>query len=387
MIRLLTILSFCLLPLSLLAQPDSSHLRISLLTVSPGEQIYASFGHTGIRITDSSNGTDVVFNYGTFDGYDKDFEKKFIRGKLLYYSSSDQFRDFISTYVYERRTVQEQELFLSGPQKIALYDFLIENAKPANRYYKYDFLYDNCATRIRDVFPRTFGQGFTFGNTLPAGPPLTFRNIINHYLRGIHWERFGINLLLGSSVDKVMSNKDIMFLPDYLRDGIGNATVNGRKIATAPVALLNMPPVPEPGTDVPMLVTLGVLGLTILGLSIPQLKPLGVLMSTTLLVISGLLGCLILFMWLGTDHQACQSNFNILWALPTNVLVPFLRRKGRDRYALVAISLLLLSLVLHLFHVQELPLKELWPLLLALLYIFGMIYKRNRHNHTPYAAG
>jgi hypothetical protein len=386
MIRILAILLLGLLPSVLSAQPDSSHLRISLLTVSPGEQIYASFGHTGVRITDSVNQTDIVFNYGTFDGYDKDFEMKFAKGKLNYYISSDPFRDFMYTYVREQRTVQEQELFLSGPQKIALYDFLIENEKPQNKYYKYDFLFDNCATRIRDIFPKTFGKGFHFGRTLPAGHEITFRHIINYYLRGIHWERFGINILLGSQVDKPMSNEEIMFLPDYLRDGIGNATVEGRKIATAPVTLLDMPPVPEPGTNVPMLVMLGVCLLTILGLSIPSLKPLGAFMSTLVLIISGLLGCLILVMWLGTDHQTCRDNWNVLWALPTNVLVPFLRHRNRDRYAAIAIVLLLVSLLLHVFHIQELPLVELWPLLLALLYIYGMIYKRNRDKKKPYAA-
>lgn len=386
MIRcLLAFLLICLLSPALSAQPDSSHLRISLLTVSPGEQIYASFGHTGIRITDSVEQTDIVFNYGTFDGYDKDFEMKFTKGKLNYYISSDPFRDFIYTYVREQRTVQEQELFLNGPQKIALYDFLVENAKPQNKYYKYDFLYDNCATRLRDVFPRTFGKSFHFGQALPQGHEITFRHIINYYLRGIHWERFGINILLGSPVDKAMSNEEIMFLPDYLRDGLTGAMVDGQQIASPPVTLLDMPPLPEPGTNVPMLAMLGVCLLTVLGLSIPQLKPLGHVMSALVLVITGLLGCLILFMWLGTDHQTCRANWNILWALPTNVLVPFLRRKKRDRYALIAIVLLLVSLLLHVFHIQELPLVELWPLLLALLYIYGMIYKQNRDNNKTYA--
>jgi len=91
-----------------------------------------------------------------------------------------------------------------------------------------------------------------------------------------------------------------------------------------------------------------------------------------------LLGCLMLFMWLGTDHQACQDNYNILWALPTNLLVVFTRKKGKGRYALIAILLIIVSLLLHVFKVQELPLLELSPLLLALLCIYGMIYKRSK---------
>lgn len=381
MFRRLLIAVFLFIPFLSFAQPggaDSSHLRISLLTVGTGDEIYAAFGHTGIRITDSVSGKDEVYNYGTFDGFDKDFEMKFARGKLLYYISSESFANFMNTYVHEERSVQEQQLFLNGRQKEELRAFLINNERPENRYYKYDFLYDNCATRIRDVFPKTFGAGFQFGRTMPAGSKLTFRHIINHYLAAQHWERLGINLCLGSRIDKVMGNEDVMFLPDYLRDGIGNGTVNGQKIATAPVTILRMPPMPPAGPDIPMWVMIGVGALTILGLSVPQLRPLGKFLSNLLLIFTGLLGCFLLFMWLGTDHQGCRNNLNLLWALPTNLMLPFLGRRGKDKYAVLAILLLLLSLLLHVLGIQELALTELWPLLLALLYIYGMIYRRDK---------
>ena len=358
--------------------PDASayaKLRISLLTVGVGDEIYASFGHTGIRVTDSIAGTDIVYNWGTFDGFQKDFELKFMRGKLLYYASSEPYQGFYSTYVREQRSVDEQEIILNDAQKRQLQSFLNENQKEENKYYKYDFLYDNCATRLRDVFPKTFGAAFRWGQALSASSHITFRDEINHYLARLPWERFGINLLLGSKIDKVMGNEDAMFLPDYLRDGLTGASVNGMPVATRPVRILPpSPALPMPANG-PLILTLIFSAVVILGSVIPGFNIIGHVAGNALLIITSLLGCLIIFMWLGTDHQACRNNWNVLWALPTNLIIPFVKREKKSRYALLAIMLIIIALLLHVLHIQALPLGELWPLLVALLLRFVLIYK------------
>jgi hypothetical protein len=370
------IVLFLLVPLGSLAQQDSSsHLRTSLLTVGVGDEIYASFGHTGIRIIDSAAGTDMVYNWGTFDGFQEGFETKFMRGKLLYYASSQTFQQFIATYIYEQRGVEEQEIYLNDTQKRQLLAFIQDNLQEENKYYKYDFLYDNCATRPRDVFPKTFGPAFKYGQALPADKQVTFRDEIKRYLAHLPWELFGINLLLGSGVDKPMKNEDAMFLPDYLRNGLSTATVNHQRVAGPPVRLL--PPAPrEPQpANTPFFVMLAFGAFIIVGSTIPGIKPLATMAGHLMLIVTGLLGFLILFMWLGTDHQACRNNFNVLWALPTNLIIPFIKPEKRSRYALVAIVLIILSVLLHLFHIQSLPMEVIWPLLLALLAFFGMIYR------------
>ncbi|MEO6832470.1 MAG: DUF4105 domain-containing protein, partial [Chitinophagaceae bacterium] len=359
------------------AQTDtaSSHLRISVLTVGVGDEIYASFGHTGIRVLDSATGSDKVYNWGTFDGFQDNFELKFMQGKLLYYCSSETFLNFYQTYVQAQRRVQEQVILLDDAQKAKLQQFLEENLEEANRYYKYDFLYDNCATRLRDVFPTVFGKQFKFGQVLPKDSKLTFREIIDKYLAPLPWERFGIDLLLGSKLDKPMSNEEIMFLPDYLRDGIAGATVNGKPIAQDTVELLPAgSPFPKPGNGV-LFTLLIVAALVIFGSVIPGFNIIGAIAKNALLIVIGLLGFLMLFMWLGTDHKACSDNWNVLWALPTNLIIPFVKRKKRSRYAIIAMLLIVLSLVFHFVGIQEMPLRDLWPLLLALLFSFGMIYK------------
>lgn len=371
---------------SLMAPLPSSGLRISLLTCGTGDELYASFGHTGIRIIDSNRGVDEVYNYGTFNGYEENFELKFMRGKLLYYLSVNTYDQFIRTYVEERRWVEEQEMLMTPEQKKYMQALLEENLLPQNRGYKYDFLFDNCATRVRDLFPKTFGPGFRFGQTLDPEAWISFRQIINKYLAGKHWERFGINLLLGSPVDRRMKNEAVMFLPDYLRDGVGGAQANGNPVA-APVKQLL--PGPAKSLDFssasflnpPFLLALVLAILTIAGLLSPKLSWLGRSMSTLLLVATGLLGCLMLVMWLGTDHQACQGNWNVLWALPTNLIFVFVHPNRKKRYALLAIGLILVSLLLHVLRVQQLPLFELSPLLLALLFIYGTIYKRTNNKN------
>jgi uncharacterized protein DUF4105 len=362
------------------AQFDStSHLRISLLTCGPGDnEIWEAFGHTALRVIDSAEHTDLVFNYGTFD-FGPDFEMQFMRGKLNYCLSVETFGGFMQEYITLKRKVEEQELLLDWKQKEHVYTFLQLNAEPEHRYYKYDFFFDNCATRIRDIFPRpeVFGKDFKYGQAIPADKSISFRDIINLYFSRDHWTRLGVNILLGSKIDKPMTNSDIMFLPDYLRDGIGGATVNGRKIATVPVTILPGNPLPAPGVNWALVLTCSLALLTIAGLSFKPLRILGKIMSALLLSATGLLGVLILVMWFATDHQGCSNNYNILWCLPLNLVIAFFNPKGKPRYALVAIFLILVSFVLSLAKVQGL-IPEFIPLLLALLYIHGMIYRTSR---------
>lgn len=362
---------------SLQAQDSTSHLRISLLTCGTGDEIWQTFGHTAIRVTDSVHGTDMVFNYGTF-AFGDDFAIQFMRGKLLYSLSYYPYPHFLEEYIEENRSVEEQELLMDAKTKVMVYDFLKENALPENRDYKYDFFFDNCATRIRDVFPKAIGNGFVYGKTVADSNRLTFRNIINRYYYKDHWVRTGINILLGSRIDAVMDNKDIMFLPDYLRDGVAGATVKGQPFATPSELILDGSPKVPAGVNWPFVVMLCAALITISGLIVPALKPLGMVMRFIILLVTGLLGILILVMWFGTDHQGCQNNLNILWALPTNVLLAFASKRNKGRYALAAIGFILLALILHVFRVQELPLNELWPLLLSLMFIYGTIYRKNR---------
>jgi hypothetical protein len=355
-----------------------SHLRISLLTCGPGdEEVYEVFGHTAVRVIDSAVQTDIVFNYGMFE-YGPDFEMKFMRGKLRYCVGIETYGDFVQEYVVAKRKVEEQVLLLDAKQKESIYAFLDWNAEPANKYYRYDFFYDNCATRIRDIFnrPEVFGTDFVFANALPQSKQLTFRDIINQYFYLDHWTRLGVNILLGSKIDVKMSNADIMFLPDYLRDGVAGATVKGMKMSTKPEVILSGEPAKQAGVNWALVLTCMVAVLTIVGLTVPSLRVLGKVMGATVLLVSGLLGMLILVMWFATNHQGCSNNFNILWALPTNLIIAFANPKGKPRYAMIGMILIGIELVLHFAKVQGIII-ELVPVLISLLFIYWSIYRKS----------
>lgn len=357
---------------------DDSHLQVSLITCGTGDEIYETFGHTAIRIVDSAAGTDMVYNYGTFDGYAENFELQFMQGKLLYYVSCYPYSIFQQEYAAYHRSVEEQVLHISGASKMSIDSYLKNNALEQNKYYKYDFFFDNCATRIRDVFRYALGVKFKYGKVLPEGKKITYRQIINQYFYRTHGERVGVNLLLGSRIDKVMTDLDIMFLPDYLRDGLAGATLKDKPVAGKAQLVLDGSPYKPAGFNWVLALTVALLILTAVGLFVPNMQTLGRVMSGFMLFITGLLGMLMLVMWFATDHQGCQNNYNVLWALPTNVFIAFAVKRNKSRYAMVGIALIFVSLLLHILGVQEQALLEMSPVLLSLILIYLHIIRINR---------
>ena len=213
------------------AQTDGCGIRISLLTCTPGTELYSTFGHSALRVYDSINNKDLVFNYGTFDFYDPDFYNKFVKGKLLYFVSIDSLPSFMEEYDYYKRGITEQAINISCDEKQKLIALLFENAKEENKYYRYDFNYDNCTTRLRDMLEKAAGKQLETKNILPK-PNTTFRNLIHVYLDrgGQQWSKLGIDMLLGHPMDKKVTNREAMFLPDYLLMAFDSSKLNGQPV-------------------------------------------------------------------------------------------------------------------------------------------------------------
>ena len=305
---------------------DSCGLRISLLTCTPGQELYSTFGHSALRVVDNRNNSDLVFNYGTFN-FDPDFYGKFVKGKLLYYVSIDSLSNFLYEYEYFKRGVTEQVINLSCNEKQKLVAALFENAKEENKYYRYDFNYDNCTTRLRDMVERAAGRQMDSKNILPA-PNTTFRNLIHFYLNrgGQQWSKFGIDILLGNPMDKKVTNREAMFLPDYLLMAFDSSELNDKPVVGEKKIILNYFDAYKTKSGTTPFIVFGILFLLIAVLSFVygsrnlSLK----IFDFFFFFILGLLGILMLFMWFGTDHAMCKNNFNLLWALPTHLPVSFL---------------------------------------------------------------
>jgi len=310
------------------AQTDSCGIRISLLTCTPGTELYSTFGHSALRIVDSNNNIDLVFNYGTFDYFDPNFYTKFVKGKLLYFVSIDSLPSFMEEYEYYKRGITEQVINIPCEGKQRMVAALFENAKEENKYYRYDFNYDNCTTRLRDMLEKAAGKQLESKNILPK-PGTTFRNLIHVYLDrgGQQWSKMGIDMLLGNPMDKKVTNREAMFLPDYLLMAFDSSKLNGQPVVSEKKILLNYFDAYKTKTGITPFIVFGVLFLLIATLSTFFFKRWNLFLKVFdffFFVIVGFIGVLILFMWFGTEHAMCKNNFNLLWALPTHLLVAFM---------------------------------------------------------------
>jgi hypothetical protein len=371
---------FCLLLAALhvsFAQKDSSHIRISLLTCAPGDEMYSMFGHTALRITDSVSLTDLVYNYGTFDFEDPDFYSKFVKGKLDYFLSVAEFNLFMYEYQVTKRDVIEQELRLSAPEKQAIKNALAENLVGSNRFYKYDFLYDNCTSRVRDILEKY--AGMRVAKALPVVMPGTsFRDLIHEYANRGHkgWTKLGMDLLMGAPADRKLHDHEAMFLPDYLLKGVDNAPPLLLKKDT----ILKTGNTVPPGSDHWPLYILGSISILALLVSFSNNKTarsFTQFLDFVLCFLTGLIGCVLLYTWFGTDHASFRSNYNLLWALPTNLVAAiFLWRRPRwlKKYFLVAALVYGLVLITWYWLPQELN-TALIPVVLLLFLRFTRLAK------------
>jgi hypothetical protein len=302
---------------------NNSRLRISLLTCTPGTELYSIFGHSAIRVIDSNSVTDLVFNYGTFD-FDEDFYFKFVKGRLQYYISISPTSLFIEEYQFMRRGITEQELLLSRQEKKQIYDALKENCKEANKYYAYDFFLDNCTTRLRDLLQKSIRGPFVQHYTMPQST--TFREAIHAYLHkgGQLWSELGIDLLLGAGTDRVMTASEQAFLPDNLMMSVDQNQTN--KWVGKRTELYTSPYEPEKTGLMTPLFVFGLLALLAFLLSIskqPVSKTILSIFDFLLYFSFGAVGWILFLAWFFTDHSMTKLNLNLIWAFPTHLIFAF----------------------------------------------------------------
>jgi len=359
---------------STFAQQDSCHLEVSLLTVTPGEELYSTFGHSAIRIHDTVSNQDIVYNYGTFNFEDPDFYTKFVRGKLLYYLSSDNYDSFLEETRQEKRGITEQILNLSCEQKRNIIMLLEANMMAQNRFYKYDFLFDNCTTRLRDLVEKASDSTVHFGKVLQR--KATFRDLIHEYLNynDKQWSKLGIDILLGSRTDAVASPYYVMFLPDYLMKTFDSSSIGNRPLVSEKQTVLRAAYGQNTKNNLTHPFFLFIcLFVAIAFLSFSKNKSVRKILASFdgfLFFIVGLLGILILFMWFGTDHIMCRDNYNLLWAWPTNLVAAFYIHSNKSwakKYFIVYSLFTLLLIVFWRLVPQHLNIS-LIPILAILIF-------------------
>jgi len=351
----------------------SVYAEISVITVGPGTSLNDAFGHNAFRIKDPLLGMDLAYGYGEYDFDAPHFYLKFAQGKLNYLLSRIEFNRFYSFYVYQNRTMQEQVLNLSASEKQRLFEFLENNYKPENRKYLYDFFYDNCATRIRDVIEQTSEAKITF-NTPEGLQPKTFRRLIHEHVNRNSWGSLGIDVALGSVIDKEATAYEHMFLPKYIFQFFANATKgNSEKLVKETHTLYQMKDKGHSATfwSSPFII-FGLIGLIIIWITYKNHKKQKrtKVLDTILFGITGIIGLLILLLWFATDHTATAQNYNLLWAFPLNLLAMMALLKNEVKpWVIRYLKFLVIILCLLTFHWMvgiELFAIGLIPLLVAL---------------------
>lgn len=358
----------------------SSESRVVLFTCGPGPELYAGFGHSALWVSDPIQNIDRLYNYGTFDFNTPNFYQKFIKGRLNYMVTVTTLRRFLSEYSYRKIEVKGQDIELELNEKQKLYELLETNILPENRFYKYDFFYDNCATRIRDVVLEAIDGSVDF-NTKDR--QLTFREMLFPYLEHSPWTKMGINLILGLSSDKIASVEEYMYLPEWMYLEFGNAVVD--RNGELKVLVKNERTYLDSKLNFSYnFLTDPALSFGLLFLLLGWLSVWGVrkgkhhLSIDIILNIVGVLsGLFLLFMWVGTDHSATNKNLNILWLLPAQALFLIsLLFDVRKRITLIRFSFAILFMVVLMMQFWSQP-AELSFLILIIIFVFRyLLYLR-----------
>lgn len=341
---------------------------ISLLTCEPGDEIYAKFGHTAIRIKDTE-GLDLVYNYGLFDFRTENFYWKFLRGHTDYKLGVSRTEDFLNEYRSRNSIVWEQELNMRKDEKKKLIHLLNVNYEPLNRTYRYNFVFDNCATRPQDIIQEAI-TGVIVDDKVTSDE--TYREIITKYLSNDAWVDFGINLIFGVDADKPAGELGHSFIPGNLKSYFQRAKVlsfddggSERKLISKSDMLVQAEPRQVAGTDWYLHPFTFALIWLILGIILTFSKEKGTkryrVFDTVLFLITGIAGLLILIFSFFSEHPLVANNLNLLLMNPLNILVAFLLWHRRARkflffYNFLYLLLILIYVVITVFFVHSMAL-------------------------------
>ena len=305
---------------------------VYLLTCAPGTESYSIYGHTALRIVIKGQNFDRVYNWGIFDFSTPNFAFRFAKGKLDYMVGAYGYNRFLDEYVSEGRSVWSQKINLTANEKENFFALINENMKPENIRYRYDFFYDNCATRIRDIIEKAATDTVIYAEKTKHQ---TFRQLIDPRQKVLPWLDFGADFLLGLQADRKASPSEEMFLPMYLMENLSSARIihNGspEELLGPPETVLDFTgAVKEKSRPwIPQSVFYAVLLFVVLMTFVLGSPYLGLITDIIIYAVYSLLAILLIFTNFFSDHDAMHYNLLIMAINPLIpvLLVFILRRK------------------------------------------------------------
>lgn len=338
---------------------------VSIITCGPGRELYSRFGHTAIRVRNLTLNQDIVFNYGCFNYNEDNFIFKFLTGQTDYMLEAEHFQRFIKRYERMGNGVEDQMLNLTYTEKAKILSILSENLKPENQRYRYNWLYDNCTERARDVVEQAI-EGKLYYRLDNIGD-YTARELIEQNLEGSEWTLFGINMILGQEIDKILNYRLFMFIPKWYYLNLAFAVIadsNGeiRRMAAPPTILLheNLPEAEKtPWYLTPeniflcLAIILGIIAFMefVTG---KHLWPIDITVHT----VQGLVGILVSFLFFFSSHPGASTNWLVLIFNPLALFYAAWiyhchRKKKKNKAAFFAVILTLASIITITFCPQK----------------------------------
>ncbi|WP_304609388.1 lipoprotein N-acyltransferase Lnb domain-containing protein [Muribaculum intestinale] len=326
--RFFLALSFCLCALCCVfaAPAVSDSARVSFVICSPGSNVYELEGHAAMRVV-LPDGRDLAVNYGIFDFDSPNFIYRFVKGETDYMVAAYPFSIFLESYVRDGREVVEYPIALDAGETSALLELLSRNLMPDKRVYRYNYVKDNCSTRLFGLVEDAVGDtvamqapGYTDG--------WSFRDAMRHYHRNYPWYQFGIDLALGSGIDYPISEHEKAFAPHLLIDMLPTARIAGQSlVADSPVRYAGRgtggPQGPTPWPLTPMAVSLYILaGVILCAVADIRRRRVSRWVDIIFMSVAGLAGCLLAFLVFISVHEATSPNWLIVWLNPLCFIVP-----------------------------------------------------------------
>lgn len=363
----------------------SDSAQVSILTSAPWpKEIYAVFGHSAMRVYDPVQNIDYVFNYGVFDFNSSNFIYRFMAGETDYMVAAIDYASYLEEYKSRSIDVFEQQINLTQEEKQTIWDYLLDNIRPENRVYRYNIFYNNCTTKLTDILEHTIDGNIIYpvDNT-----PQSFRNLVHECIVEQPWIQFGIDLVIGSKADKMITEKEKMFLPIYQMRTLDGATISLTdsvgQLQTKMLVIKKEQVLKNNRLDneqaksisffyTPLFVTILICLSAILISLVGYKRRIAIcsIYDFILFSITGTAGCVIFFMMFFSVHPCTGSNWNIVWLNPLQLLAALLffvkpLRKYVYYYHFINFAVLILFLLVWYLIPQQLEVAFA-PLIIAI---------------------
>jgi hypothetical protein len=298
--------------------------RIGVMTMQPGQIFFERFGHDSIVVMDPDTGAAISYNFGSFDPNEAGFVGRFVQGRMEYMLVAQPLEQDLALYRYEGRGVSIQWLDLTPGQANRLAAYLQEEARPENARYRYDYFTNNCATRVRDAIDDALG-GLLHNRIAGRSRGNTYRSEAVRLASPATWMWLGFDIGLARAADQQLSRWEEAFVPMRLADSLREVHLDdGRPLVLDEQTLLPHLVAPEP-TETPRPWwpwLLAGLGLSAVLWTLARTRPrVAAAVAAVAWLACGILGTLMLYLWLGTEHRFAWANDNLLLFDPLGVLL------------------------------------------------------------------